>query len=62
MAEAMAVALIRPEHAIGADLRENRLFIEKRCFSLIWVISGPSRPQKMDPARKFTLENVIGRS
>ena len=46
MATAMAVAVIRPEHAIGADLHENRLFIEKRCFKPIFVISGPSRPQK----------------
>ena len=30
----------------GADLHENALFIEKRCFSTILVISGPSRPQK----------------
>ena len=45
MATAMAVAVIRPEHAIGADLHENRLFIEKRCFSTILVISEPSRPE-----------------
>ena len=32
MAMAMAVAVIRPGYAIGADLHENRLFIEKRCF------------------------------
>ena len=31
---------------IGADLHENQLFIEKRCFRPILVISGPSRPQK----------------
>ena len=31
---------------IGADLHENQLFIEKRCFRSILVISGPSRPQK----------------
>ena len=30
----------------GADLHENALFIEKRSFSPIWAISGPSRPQK----------------
>ena len=30
---------------IGADLHENRLFIEKLCFMPILVISGPSRPQ-----------------
>ena len=46
MATAMAVAVIRPEHALGADLHENRLFYEKRCFRPILVISGPSRPQK----------------
>ena len=46
MATAMAVAVIRPEHAIGADLHENRLFYEKQCFRPILVISGPSRPQK----------------
>ena len=40
MATAMAVAVIRPEHAIGADLQESRLFWP------ILVISGPSRPQK----------------
>ena len=31
---------------IGADLHENRLFIEKRCFWPFLTISGPSRPQK----------------
>ena len=31
---------------IGADLHENRLFIEKRCFRPIFIIFGPSRPQK----------------
>ena len=46
MATAMAVAVIRPEHAIGADLHENRFFIEEQCFRPILVISGPSRPQK----------------
>ena len=46
MAVAMAVAVIRPEHAIGADLHENWLFIEKRSFRSILVISGPSRRQK----------------
>ena len=46
MATAMAVAVTRPGYAIGADLHENRLFIEKRCFTPILVISGPSRPQK----------------
>ena len=30
----------------GADLHENRLFIEKCNFSSILTISGPSRPQK----------------
>ena len=46
MATAMAVAVIRPEHAIGADLEKNRLFYETRYFRPILVISGPSRPQK----------------
>ena len=45
MATAMAVAVIRPEHALGADLHENQLFIEKLRFKPILVISGPSRPQ-----------------
>ena len=27
----------KPEHAGGADLHENQLFIEKRCFSSILV-------------------------
>ena len=31
---------------VGADLYENRLFIEKRDFRPILVISGPSRPQE----------------
>ena len=43
---AVAVAVIRPEHAIGADLQENRLFYEKRYSRPILVISGPSGPQK----------------
>ena len=30
----------------GADLHENALFIEKRGFRSILVISAPSRPQK----------------
>ena len=30
---------------IGADLHENRLFIEKRSFRHILIISGTSRPQ-----------------
>ena len=46
MATAMAVAVIRPEHALGADLHENRLLYEKHYFRPILVISGPSRPQK----------------
>ena len=46
MATVMAVAVIRPEHAIGADLHENRFFYEKRCFRSTLVISGPYRPQK----------------
>ena len=45
IAIAMAVAVIRPER-IRADLHENRLFIGKRISKLIWVILGPSRPQK----------------
>ena len=45
-AMATAVAVIRPEHAIGAELYENRLSNEKRYFRPILVISGPSRPQK----------------
>ena len=36
----------RPEYAEGGQIHENRLFIEKRCFMPILVISGPSRPQK----------------
>ena len=31
---------------IGADLHENQLFIEKRCFRTILIIFEPSRPQK----------------
>ena len=46
MATAMAVAVIRPGYAIGADLHENQLFYEKLYFSHILLISGPSRPQK----------------
>ena len=46
MATAMAVAVIKPEHAIGADLEKNRLFYETPYFRSILVISGPSRPQK----------------
>ena len=46
VATAMAVAVIRPEHAIGADLHENQLFIENRVFRRILVILEPSRPQK----------------
>ena len=43
---AAAAAVIRPEHAEGGRNHENRLFIEKRCFKFIFVILGPSRPQK----------------
>ena len=46
MATAMAVAVIKPQHAIGADLHENWFFIEKHVFSVILVISEPSRPQR----------------
>ena len=48
MAMAMAVAVIRPEHAGSgrADLHENRCFIERLVFINIFIISGPSRPQK----------------
>ena len=31
---------------IGADLHENQLFIEKRCFRPVLAILEPSRPQK----------------
>ena len=30
----------------AADLHENQLCVEKRCFRLFLVISGRSRPQK----------------
>ena len=43
---AAAAAVIRPEHAEGGQNHENRLFIERRCFRPILVLSGPSRPQK----------------
>ena len=49
MATAMAAdaaAVIRPEHAGGADLHENQLFIEKCCFNPILIILEPSNPQK----------------
>ena len=36
----------RPEYAEGGQIHENHLFIEKRCFRPILIISGPSRPQK----------------
>ena len=37
MATAMAAAaVIRPEHAGGADLHENLLFIEKHILELFW--------------------------
>ena len=50
----MANALARPCTGLtqglsmrkGADLHENELFIEKRCFRPILVNFGPSRPQK----------------
>ena len=45
-AAAAAAAVIRPEHAEGGQIHENRLFIEKRYFRPILVILGPSRPQK----------------
>ena len=36
MATAMAVAVIRPEHAIGADLHENRLLFKNAVLHLFW--------------------------
>ena len=36
MATAMAVAVIRPEHAIGADLQENLLFMKNAILDLFW--------------------------
>ena len=36
MATAMAVAVIRPEHAIGADLEKNRLFTKHAILGLFW--------------------------
>jgi len=54
---AVAMAVIRPEHAWrGTDPRKSTLL--KNTFSVLLVISAPSR----DPARKFTVENGIGRS
>ena len=41
-----AAAVIRPEHAGGADLHENQPFIEKCVFRPIWAILEPSRRQK----------------
>ena len=57
---AAAAAVIRPEHAGGADLHENRLFIEKRCFRSIVVISRPSRPQKWIRLEFFCWKMVLG--
>ena len=38
MATAMAVAVIRPEHAIGADLQENHFvfFMKNGILGLFW--------------------------
>ena len=36
IATAMAVAVIRPEHAIGADLHENRLFMKNLILDPFW--------------------------
>ena len=36
LATAMAVAVIRPEHALGADLNENLLFIKNMILGLFW--------------------------
>ena len=60
MAMATAMAVIRPEHAMGADLHENRLFLEKRCFRSILVISGPSRPQKWIRLEILRWKMVLG--
>ena len=46
MAMATAMAVIRPEHAYRGRPPRKSTFYEKQCFSLILVISGPSRPQK----------------
>ena len=45
---------------IGADLHENLLFIEKRCFRSIFVISGPSRPQKWIRLEILRWKMVLG--
>ena len=41
-----AAAVIKPEHAEGGQIHENRLFIEKGYFKPILAILEPSRPQK----------------
>ena len=46
---------------MGADLHENQLFIEKRRFRSIWVISGPSRPQKWIRLEILRWKMVSGR-
>ena len=61
MATAMAVAVIRPEHAIGADLQENLFFFfEKLYFRPVLVISGPSRPQKWIRLEILRWKMVLG--
>ena len=36
MATALVVAVIRPEHALGADLHENQLFLKNMFVDLFW--------------------------
>ena len=45
---------------IGANLHENQLFIGKRCFRPILVISGPSRPQKWIRLEILRWKMVLG--
>ena len=45
---------------IGADLHENRLFIEKHDFGPILVISAPSRPQKWIRLEILRWKMVLG--
>ena len=62
MATAMAAAaVIRPEHAGGADLHENQLFSEKRWFRPILVIFEPSRSQKWIRLKILHQKMVSGR-
>merc|ERR1712078_247752 len=56
----MAVAVIRPEHAIGANLHENLLFYKKHKSMTILVISGPSRPQKWIRLEILRWKMVLG--